>query len=297
MILQHLEKHKAIHPPKWLSNNTHYIVLTGSDAHGISSNSSDIDYYGFCLPPKELTFPHLGGEIPGFGTQIQRFEQYQQHHCKDPDGKDKEYDITIYSIVKYFQLCLENNPNMLDSLFVPRRCIHHSTEIGELVREHRKIFLSKKAYYTHKGFAYSQMQKIRNKQNASNPKRAETIQKFGYDLKFASHLVRLLNQAEQILIEHDLDLERNKEQLKDIRRGQWTMEQVEEYFYAKEKQLEEIYSKSDLRYSPDEERIKQLLLTCLEMHYGSISKALTIGVNTDNMISEIEEIINKYRRN
>ena len=49
--------------------------------------------------------------------------------------------------------------------------------------------------------------------------REKDIVKHGYSTKFAYHIVRLLNEVEQILTEHDLDLERNREQLKSIRRG------------------------------------------------------------------------------
>jgi uncharacterized protein len=38
-------------------------------------------------------------------------------------------------------------------------------------------------------------------------KRREIIDKYGYDEKFAYHVVRLLNEAEQILTENDLDLQ------------------------------------------------------------------------------------------
>lgn len=81
-----------------------------------------LDVYGFCIPGKEIIFPHLGGYIHGFGKQRKEFWQYQQHHIEDKEI-NKEYDLSIYNIVKYFQLCMENNPNMVDSLFVPQFCI------------------------------------------------------------------------------------------------------------------------------------------------------------------------------
>ena len=72
-------------------------------------------------------------------------------------------------------------------------------------------------------------------------------------------------------IEGNLDLQRNNEQLKAIRRAEWTEQQVIEYFFNnKEKQLEELYIKSTLPNTPDEQRIKALLLQCLEQHYWSL---------------------------
>jgi len=281
--------------PGFLKNNVHYEVIMGSVAYGASSDTSDMDVYGFCIPPKHIIFPHLTGVITGFGKQGSRFEQFQKHHIEDPEGK-KEYDITIYSIIKYFQLCMQNNPNMIDSLFVPRRCILHTTQVGEHVREHRKDFLHKGAWHKFKGYAYSQVHKMKNKAPEQNSKRYIGVQKYGYDLKFAYHVVRLLNEVEQILIEHDLDLERNREQLKSIRRGEWEQEQIIKYFEDKEKTLEELYVKSNLRHSPDEERIKSILLECLELHYGSISDAIKTDIVIEDILDSMDEYINKIRR-
>lgn len=152
-----------INPPKFVVSNTMYETMMGSVAYGVSNSDSDMDVYGFCIPPKEDVFPHLRGEIMGFGRQIQRFEQYQEHHIKDP-GAQKEYDLTIYSIVKYFQLVMENNPNMIDSIFTPRRCVLHSTKVAEMVRDARKSFLHKGAWHKFKGYAYASLNKVKSKQ-------------------------------------------------------------------------------------------------------------------------------------
>jgi predicted nucleotidyltransferase len=267
----------------------------GSSAYGVSGDSSDMDIYGVCIPPKEMIFPHLAGEILGFGNQIKRFEMYQEHHIKDP-ARAKNYDFAIYGIVKYFQLCMENNPNMIDSLFTPRNCVLHSTAVGEMIREARRQFLHKGAWFKFKGYSYSQMSKIRNKQNHSNPARSETIEKYGYDVKFAYHCVRLLNEVEIILVEQDLDIQRNREQLKSIRKGEWTLEELESYFVNKEKALELAYANSKLPHGPDEEKIKSLLLACLEQHYGSLQSVINILPSIEPIISELETITAKLKK-
>ena len=115
-----------------------------------------------------------------------------------------------------------------------------------------------------------------------------------YDAKFLYHVVRLLLEIEQIMIEHDLDLERNIEQLKSIRRGEWTIEQIEEWAEKKERALEDVYIKSDLRNYPDENAIKELLLNCLEIHFGSLDKIIARGNKFDNFINELQKLIEKY---
>jgi predicted nucleotidyltransferase len=203
-------------------------------------------------------FPGEYGWVAGFEA-YENFEQYQKHHIK---FDIKEYDVAIYNIAKYFRLCANGNPNMIDSLFVPKRCITFSNEIGNLVHENRHLFLSKKCWHTFKGYAYSQLRKMTTK----NPEgtRLAVVEKYGYDVKFAYHLVRLLSEVEQILIEGDLDLERNREQLKHIRVGGWSSQEVIEYFKMKERTLEEIYLKSKLPDRIRMDEIRNLLHSCLQ---------------------------------
>ena len=118
----------------------------------------------------------------------------------------------------------------------------------------------------------------------------------GTDTKFAYHVVRLALEAQQILVEHDLDIEANREILKSIRRGEWTEEKLRGWFDEKEKQLEEMYTKSTLQHSPDEEAIKDLLMQCLEQHYGSLDQAVKREVPVDRMIAELKSVIEKYER-
>lgn len=289
-IMTRLYNKKLIHPPKFLITNTHYLVRMGSDAYGCSSGSSDIDLYGWCIPPKEMIFPHLGGEIIGFGKQSKRFEVWQEHHIKD---NDKEYDFSVYSVIKFFQLCMENNPNMVDALFVPTRCVFHCTQVGNIMRDNRKLFLHKGCWHKFKGYAYSQLHKMKIKNPEKGKKRAELIKKYGHDVKFGYHCVRLILEVEQILAEHDLDLERNREQLKAIRRGEWDEGDIREFFTKKEKSLEELYHKSNLRYIPDEDKIKELLLQVLEQHYGSLDKMVYVPDKNRNALLEIKQILDK----
>jgi len=236
-----------VHPPGWLCDNLCYETMMGSVAYGVSSDSSDMDVYGICVPPKDVVFPHLAGEILGFGTQVKRFESWQEHHVA---VLGKSWDFAIFGIVKFFQLAMENNPNVIDSLFTPRRCVLSSTAIGEYIREHRVDFLHKGAWHKFKGYAYSQLNKIKTK--TPTGKRVELVEQFGYDVKFAYHVVRLLLEVEQILVARDMDLERDREQLKAIRRGEWTLEQLAQWAKDKEKALEALYHASSVTYEPDE---------------------------------------------
>ena len=283
-------------PPKFLETGVQYEVVMGSIAYGVAEDHSDMDVYGFAIPPRDWVFPHLRGEIPGFDDAGPQFEQIQQHHLMDKDalgGKGREYDLTIYSIVKYFKLLMDNNPNIIDSLFVPRNCILYSTAVGELVRENRKIFLHKGCWSTFKGYAYSQVHKMRTKEPEG--KRQNIVDEFGYDVKFAYHVVRLLNEVEQILVEQDMDLARNKEQLKAIRRGEWSQQEVEDYFAKKEAELETLYLKSPLPAQPNKQAVKGLLLKCLEQHYGTLDDCVATPSDAEQILRDIEKLLQSRR--
>ena len=261
-ILNIIEKQN---PPEWVPKSTKLLVRCGSFSYGCSKPNSDYDIYGFCIPSHEVVFSFLKGEIPGFGKQIQRFEQW---HQVGTFHEGREYDFTVYNIVKYFQLMMENNPNMLDSLFVPSDCVLYEDNIGKLVRENRRLFLSKKSYHTFIGYAWAQHKKMRLKVPKEDSKRFDDYQKFGYCVKFATHLVRLMLEGEQLLEEYDIDLRRHSDKLKAIRAGEWTLEQVEKFFEEYQGKLKKLYESSTIPYSCDEEKIKKLLIECLKMEYG-----------------------------
>jgi predicted nucleotidyltransferase len=289
--VQRLTKQGIICPPTFLADNLHYEVIMGSVAYGTASESSDVDVYGFCIPPKDVVFPHMAGELEGFGRQKKRFNEWSEHHVKER-GTDKTFDFSIYNIVKYFSLCMECNPNMIDSLFVPRRCVLHTTEVGEMVRSRRRMFLHRGAWYKFRGYAFSQMHKI----DIKNPEgsRRELIERYGYDVKFGGHVVRLLLEVEQILVEQDIDLERHREVLKAVRRGEWTLERLKSWFAEKEPALDKEYNESTLRHSPDEAAIKQLLLDCLEHHYGSLAACIVIPDIAEKTLGEIRAALERY---
>jgi uncharacterized protein len=287
-IIQNLYKQKLICPASYVVN-THYETIMGSEAYGVATDYSDRDIYAFCIPDKETVFPHLKGYIDGFGRQHHRFDVFQQHHI---EHNKINYDIQVYNIIKYFHLCMENNPNMIDSLFTPHRCVIHISDIGEMVRSNRHLFLHKGMFHKFKGYAFSQIKNARTKVPVG--KRKETIEKYGVDVKFLYHTVRLVLECEQALTEGTIDLEKHKDHLKAIRSGCISLEEVEKWFSEKERELEKLYNNCTiLPYSPDEEKIKQLLLNCLEHWFGSLQGCV---VQDNKALLCIEEISAKIRQ-
>lgn len=277
-----------IKPPNFLKSNIIYECITGSHAYGCNTpDKSDFDIVGIAIPLKEYIFPHLANELYGWDMQVQRFEQFQQHHLKFNDKE--QYDITVFSIVKYFRLAADNNPNALDILYSPYECITHINQIGQIMRENRHKFLHKGCYHKLKGYSYSQFHKMSSNKRTGN--RKEIHETWGYDLKFGFHAVRLLLQCEQILQEGDLDLRRNSEIYKSIRRGEWTEKDIIDFVAQKEPYLEKLYQESKLPFGPDEREIKSILLSCLEHHFGSLDKCITNLDKHEIAIREIQKIV------
>jgi hypothetical protein len=168
-----------------------------------------------------------------------------------------------------------------------------------MIRDKRRSFLHKGCWHKFKGYAYSQLHKIRTRNPVEGSKRASTIEKFGWDVKFGYHTIRLLSEVEQILTEGDLDIRRNREQLKAIRRGEMTAEECIAWASTKEQALERAYEESKLPYGPDEQLIKTLLLECLEEHWGSLKNCVygdSPLKNANQVVQDVQSILDTYYR-
>ena len=289
--MRRMEKDRVISPPPWMMDNLCYLTIMGSEAYGSNTEKSDKDIYGFCMNPKNTFLHSHYGLVFGFDN-FESFDQWQEHGRKDL-SKNQEYDFTVYGIINYIKLLFGGNPNIIDSIFTPRRCVVFSNPVGELVRNKRHMFLSKQCFQKMKMYGYSQLKKLdRNPEG----KRKESYDIHGYDLKFASHLVRLILQCEQILVENDLDLERNREVLKSIRRGEWSLDQVKEFFFNKESVLEKLYHESNIQERPNIDEVRKFLIDCLEHHYGSLEKVLPANDGAAIALREINKVLENNRK-
>jgi predicted nucleotidyltransferase len=273
-----------------------YETLMGSMAFGVANDDSDRDVYGFAIPPKEDLFPHLAGEIVGFGTPRKPFSCFHQTHIVDPEamgGRGVEYDLTIYSIARYFTLCMECNPNAIDSLFTAQECVLSLTKVGAMVRDSRKLFLHKGIWTRFKAYVYSQLHRMESK--APIGKRVQLRERFGFDVKYAYNLVRLLYECEQLLMFGDMDLRRDREHLKAIRRGDVKVEDIRAWASDKEKQLEKLYLESQLPDRPAEAAIRNLLMNCLEEHYGNLKGVVARPDAAHQTLADIAALVDRYQ--
>lgn len=121
-----------------------FLMITGSRAYGTHRPDSDYDKSGVMIPGKEYFYG------------LNRFDQYQGY-----EGEDK----TIYNIKKAIKLIADNNPNMLDLLYAPERCILRNHELWQTVMDNKDLFLSKRCRYTFSGYAMAQLERIKTHRN------------------------------------------------------------------------------------------------------------------------------------
>ncbi len=132
------------------------ILLTkvGSHSYGINTASSDIDYKGIFIAPKEyyLGLKNIEQKDKGWDENSERFPIL-----------NGVQDLVFYELRKYLKLAKDANPNILELLFESTEFYEYiHPRVGRKLLESRELFLSKKIKYSYSGYAYSQIRKIKS---------------------------------------------------------------------------------------------------------------------------------------
>lgn len=100
-----------------------------------------------------------------------------------------------------------------------------------------------------------------------NPKRAELENKFGYDAKFAMHLVRLYRCGAEILETGKVLVKRpDAAELLAIRNGAWTYEYLMEWAEKQDTILDRLYETSKLPHSADRVALDKLCVSIVDSY-------------------------------
>lgn len=119
------------------SDNIIFECIGGSRAYGLNTATSDTDIRGVFVLPKEkfYSLDYIG--------QV----------------NNKTNDIVYYELRKFIELCLKNNPNILELLNIPEHCILKKHPIFDEVKS--GLFLSKLCKNTFANYAFTQIKKAR----------------------------------------------------------------------------------------------------------------------------------------
>lgn len=129
--------------------NSGYILFestSGSRAYGLHTPSSDWDIRGVFVLPEERYYGLK------YVSQI----------------SNESNDIVYYELQKFVELCLGNNPNILELLNVPEDCVLYKHPLFD--RFTMDVFLSKKCEQSFANYAYAQIKKSRGlEKKIANP--------------------------------------------------------------------------------------------------------------------------------
>lgn len=106
--------------------------------------------------------------------------------------------------------------------------------------------------------------------NNRNVKRAVLEEKVGYDVKHASHTIRLLYAVKTILTQGIVPVQlpdKERETVLDIKLGKWAYEDVMKLSEEMEKDLEALYQNTMLPKTLDKDLFDKLYLKILEAYY------------------------------
>lgn len=333
-----------------------FSAISGSRLYGTSTKDSDYDERGVFIPDYRYFL--------GFVNRIEQFE-------------DKESDTTYFEIRKFLHLACENNPNIIELLFVPNSKMRFCTKEWEEIINNRQYFLSKKSKFTFAGYAHSQFNRIKlhrrwllnpptkqperkdfgllehrstltkdqigafnillalklenikefhplrkqleemnetrdfkslcqqfrevdkdslqeiipitdefieiiQKENAyaqashewnlyqnwkknRNPERAILEEKYGFDTKHGSHLIRLISEGEELLMKGTITFPRpDAEFLLEVKNGKYKYDELSNILENYDKKFDEMYELSILPHKADRQKVDELCIRIIE---------------------------------
>jgi hypothetical protein len=108
-------------------------------------------------------------------------------------------DYVAYGLSKYLWLALKANPSVLLALFAPDSHTRVCSPEGAALRTLAPAIASKRAYGAFMGYMGQQTERLRGTRGQRNVTRPELVQAYGFDTKYAGHIVRLGYQGEELL--------------------------------------------------------------------------------------------------
>lgn len=208
-------------PNQWIAVGGMMLrARVGSEVMGMSTGGSDIDEMAVCVEPHQTVI----------GSQ--RFEHYT--YRTQPDGVTSgpgDLDLTVYSLRKFAHLVTSGNPTVLTMLFIPDEHILFRTGFADELFERRHLFLSRQAGPKFRGYLHSQRQGLLGLRSGGtrNQGRQDIRDRYGFDVKFAAHMVRLGIQGVELLTTGRITLpipEPHRTWLIELRRGEHTKEEA-----------------------------------------------------------------------
>lgn len=238
--------------------NTILRGLVGSSVHGlVLSGTDDRDEMGVCVEPRRY--------VVGFG----KFEQWVYRSAAEREGhagarsRAADLDLTIYSLRKWARLALQGNPTVLLLLYLPDDALVVRTEVGRRLQQLAPAFASRQAGRRFLGYLEAQRQRLVGERGQRDVNRTELVEQFGYDTKYAMHMLRLGHQGVEFLETGRLTLpmrEPVRSHLMDVRRGRSNLADVLAECTELELRLSALLDSSPLPPEPNVDRVERFVV-------------------------------------
>lgn len=218
----------------------------GSSSHGVNISGQD-----------DFDMMAIGIERPEAVLGTRQFEHHIYRTAEIREGKKSvpsqpgDIDLTIYSLRKFARLAAQGNPSVLLALYAPAMQID---TWGKSLRLNHGIFQSKNVLRRFLGYMTAQMERLKGERGQMRTTRQPLIDKYGYDTKYAMHVLRLgyqgVKYAETGKIECPL-AEAARFSLIEVRHGRYAFDQVISAAEAYVQALKLAIKESDFPDEPD----------------------------------------------
>lgn len=202
-----------------------YFLISGSHLYGTANENSDIDFRG-------VFFADFNNRV-GFN--------YVDDIDFGEDGK-------LYEIKKFLKLLAQNNPNILEWAFAPRGNVFRlDPDFKDIVFADKQQYVNP-ALIQHRFIAYcmSEMSRLKKLNGKTGEKRRKIIEKFGYNTKSASNVMRIACGGLDLCTHRHLKLPyENKELLSEIKNGKYTFEEFMSMALPKVEKLRQLTGLED----------------------------------------------------
>lgn len=233
--------------------------IGGSQAHGAKMGATDdTDWYGLYIPPP----------INVLGLE------HEEHFVFTTGGKPGgngpgDVDVCLYTLMKWAKLAVKGNPSALHFLFAP---LEFSTRQWDTIAARRDLFLAKGHVKPFLGFADDQMKRLLGKKGQKNIHRVVLEEKYGYDTKYAMHVIRLYGEAKELMQHGRITLPRpNRDELIEIRKGRYSLTEIQELGAQLESEALGAQATSPLPEAVDRAAIS-VLLTDIQLQFWNATR-------------------------
>lgn len=237
----------------------------GSGLHGVTTGDDDRDEMGVCIEPPEYVI----------GIQHPPFEQYEFRTQADHHRSGKgDLDLTVYSLRKYVRLAAAGNPTVLLLMHVPEQEIVSVNEIGRELMASKDLFVTRNAAGKFLGYLNNQKARMLG-EKSQRTNRPELVDVYGFDTKFAYHMVRLGIQGVEYLTTGNITLpiaEPDRTWLKDLRAGKYTKQDALDRAYDLADQLAKLYVSADLPQYVDENVLNRKLIDWYSVGWSDLAQ-------------------------